>query len=476
MKRAGFGGCPQDVAKLTERGLNSSVDWYVDYENLPDNTPAPDWAHPEDPEALAALRAIQAESDPVKKQMLVRQRRQEENELVSDLRYWWLKRMADGPRPLQEKLTLFWHGHFATSFEKVRSPYNLWQQNEIFRKYATAPFFDLLCAVSKDPAMLIYLDGATSKKDHPNENFAREVMELFTLGEGHYTEKDIQESARAYTGWTLAPGRQAFRYAPQNHDDGEKVFLGRRGNFTGEDCLEIIAAQRQTSVFIAQKLWRFFVQDPAPQEHVDALAEVLASNQMDLKETMRTLLRSEAFYSPDVIRGQVKSPVQWLVSAVRELQSPMPTLPMAIVMLNVLGQDLFQPPNVKGWDGNYAWITTSSLLNRYNLSSALVEGTAVPIAGVTGRIKGLAKLTDQLGGLEFTPVPVTNLFSQDELCSPQKLIDAMQKRLLNAPLQPKALSTLTAFLQNKSTTLPLQEEDVRKVLRLVMSTPDYQLT
>jgi len=203
MNRAGFGGSPADIENLRQMGLGKAVSWFVDYEKIPDNTPAPDWAHP-DPELIARREAIRNAADPETRRMLNQLEYQNLGAQMADLRYWWLRRMALGPRPFQEKMTLFWHGHFATSFEKVQMPYFLWLQNETLRQNATGNFNQLLIAASEDPAMLMYLDGARSARNKPNENFAREVMELFTLGEGNYTEQDIQQAAKAYTGWGLA--------------------------------------------------------------------------------------------------------------------------------------------------------------------------------------------------------------------------------------------------------------------------------
>ena len=175
-----------------------------------------------------------------------------------ELRGWWLQRMANGPRPFQEKMVLFWHGHFATSMEKVREAYYMWRQNELFRRLATGNWQQLLTDAGKDPAMLIWLDQAQSRKDHPNENFAREVMELFALGEGHYTENDITEAARALTGWSLDRIDQKFVYRPGFHDNGEKTFLGRTGNLDGDDVIAQIVAQPQAARFITAKLWNYF--------------------------------------------------------------------------------------------------------------------------------------------------------------------------------------------------------------------------
>jgi uncharacterized protein (DUF1800 family) len=378
-----------------------------------------------------------------------------------------------GPRPFQEKMTLFWHGHFATSFEKVQMPYFLWLQNETLRQNALGNFPQLLTAVAEDPAMLDYLDGERSNKNKPNENFAREVMELFTLGEGHYTEKDIQEAARAYTGWGLAPDRLRYQYNPGNHDAGPKTIFGQTGNFTGEDVLQLICNQPQCAVFIVSKIWRYFVQDEPPAPVVAALAADFASYGMDLKRLMGTIFRSREFYAPDVIRSQIKSPVQWLIASSHQLEAPLPTESMTLVMLLQLGQELFRPPNVKGWDGGIAWITTTSLLDRYNYAAALVEGERVPLPGLMGQMKSVARNLDEDGLLQIAPASVMNLFTANDLGTPDVFLTALQARFLNGTLNPLRLASLQEFLKAR---FPLQETDIRKSIRLLMSTPEYQLT
>jgi uncharacterized protein (DUF1800 family) len=472
MNRAGFGGSPDDIENLRQMGLGKAVSWFVDYEKIPDNTPAPDWAHA-DPDAIARREAINQAADPETRRMLQQQQNQDQNSQMADLRYWWVRRMALGPRPFQEKMTLFWHGHFATSFEKVRMPYFLWLQNETFRQNATGNFNELLIAASEDPAMLNYLDGARSNKNKPNENFAREVMELFTLGEGNYTEQDIQQAAKAYTGWGLAKDRLHYEYHRGNHDDGPKTIFGQTGNYTGEDVLNMICAKTECAQFIVKKLWRFFVQDQPPQPVIDALAVEFHKGNMDIKHLMTVIFRSKEFYAPEVIRSQIKSPVQWLIASTHQLQAPLPTQPMSLVMLRQLGEELFNPPNVKGWDGGIAWITTNSLLDRYNFAAALVESNQVPLPALMGQMKSVMNSMAEDGLMQLSPIDVTKLFSPVDLSNPVSFLDALQARFLNADLKPQRLASFTDFLKSRS---PIEETDVRKAIRLIMCTPEYQLT
>lgn len=472
LNRAGFGGSPQDVENLHKMGLNRAVSWFVDYEKIPDQTPNPDWAHP-NPAEIERREAIRRAADQETRKQLQKEERTDEAMQMADLRYWWVRRMALGPRPFQEKMTLFWHGHFATSFEKVRMPYFLWLQNETFRQNATGNFNQLLVAVAEDPAMLRYLDGANSNKNRPNENFAREVLELFTLGEGHYTEQDIQQSAKAYTGWGIGPDKLHYEYHPRNHDEGPKTVFGQTGNFSGEDVLNLICQQPQCAKFISEKIWRFFVQDQPPQPVVDALAAEFQKHNLDIKHLMNVIFRSKEFYAPEVIRAQIKSPVQWLIAATRQLQAALPTEPMTLVMLGSLGQELFQPPNVKGWDGGIAWITTNSLLDRYNFAAALVEGQRVPLPNLKNRMRGIMNNMAEQGLMEIAPADVKSLFTPSELSDGASFLAAIQSRFLNGTLRQQRLTSLQDFLKTRS---PIEEPDIRKAIRLLMSTPEYQLT
>ena len=273
LNRAGFGGPPDQFENLAAMSPDVAVAWFVDYEKIPaEAASTPDWAKP-NPERFEEIQKIQRmfrdDTEPAKtedekraeaekRREVVQQIQREQVKHGQEMRYDWLKRMADGPRPLQEKLTLFWHGHFATSAVKVRDAYFMWLQIDTFRRKGSGNWLDLLEAMATDPAMLIWLDQAQSRREHPNENFARECMELFALGEGHYTEKDVTEAARAMTGWSLDRPNQTYIYRPRFHDTGLKTVLGKTGDLTGRDVLEIIVAQPQAARFITGKLWKYF--------------------------------------------------------------------------------------------------------------------------------------------------------------------------------------------------------------------------
>lgn len=473
LNRAGFGGPPAEIEKLARLGPEKAVASLIDYEKIPDPTPDPAWAKP-DPERaerfLAARRAT-----PEERLKLQREEQRTQRERIVELRGWWLQRMAKGPRPFQEKMTLFWHGHFATSTDKVREAYLMWRQNELFRRLATGNWLQLLIETAKDPAMLVWLDQAQSRKEKPNENFAREVMELFALGEGHYTEKDISEAARALTGWSYDRTSQKFVERPTWHDTGTKTVLGRAGNLTGEDVLEQIVAQPQAARFITARLWNFFAGEEPSGELNSALAAAFRKAGNEFKPVMRTMFLSEEFYRPTLIRNQVKSPVQWLVGTVRMLECELPAAPVSAALIRNLGQDLFAPPNVKGWDGGVAWITTNNLLARYNEAAMLVQGDMAMVAGLgTGERSNMTRqIQNRLRNLRVGGVNVDRIFTERERADKEALLAALEKRLLQAPLKDKQRAALGEFLESKG---KLDEADIRAAIRLVMSTPEYQLT
>lgn len=291
----------------------------------------------------------------------------------AELRGWWLQEMLQTPSPLTERMTLFWHNHFVSSQQKVKSGRLMLEQNLLLRRHALGHFGELLHAVAKDPAMIIYLDAATNRKGQPNENFAREVMELFTLGEGNYSEQDIKEAARAFTGWSIDRETGKYRWRAAMHDAGEKTVLGNRGNFDGDAVLDLLLRQAATAEFISGKLWREFV-SPAPDPaQVRQIARVFRSTGYDIRQALRALLLSEGFWSPRNRGVLVKSPVDLVVGSMRTLEIDVrDSLPLVFVTRN-LGQDLMAPPNVKGWPGGNAWINASTLLARRQFIERLLR-------------------------------------------------------------------------------------------------------
>jgi uncharacterized protein (DUF1800 family) len=476
LNRAGFGGSPSDIEKLANLSHEQAIASLIDYEYISDPTLNPDWAKP-NPDEIAKYRQIVQTGTPEEKKAAQKQQQQEYQMRMMELRGWWMQRMARGPRPFQEKMVLFWHGHFATSVEKVRNPYYMWRQNELFRRLATGNWLQLLTEAGKDPAMLVWLDQAQSNQQHPNENFAREVMELFALGEGHYTEHDITESARSLTGWSLEPATQQFIFRPRIHDNGQKTFLGRTGNLDGDDVIATIVAQPQAAKFITAKLWNYFAgSEPSPELNT-ALANIFRANGNNFKPFLRVMFRSQEFYSDDIVRNQVKSPVQWLIGSVRMLECDLPPTIASWGMIRQLGQDLFAPPNVKGWDGGVTWITTNTLLTRYNDAQALVEGSIPPLtAGDFARKAGGAGGEQAMKLLErvrMGGVDVEKILTPEERANNDAIVASLQHRLFQTALKKDQQEALQEFLDSK---IKMSDADIVTAIRLMMSTPDYQVT
>ena len=298
------------------------------------------------------------------------------------LKAWWIFRMLGSPDPLGERLTVLWHNHFATAQSKVEDLGLMRRQNDTFRRLARAPFGDLLNASVREPALLLYLDAPSNRKDHPNENLARELMELFTLGIGNFTEADVKEAARALTGWTVEDG--AFREALSKHDDGEKIILGRKGRWGGPDLLAGLLEHPGTALRLARRICGLLMGEGALDEAaVDLLADDLRANRLDVGHAVETVLRSRAFFAPANIGSRVVGPVEFVIGACRALV-PAPSMPSTLLLADWtarLGQELFEPPNVGGWPGGRAWLTPRSLIGRANFAAALVEGRAVGLPG-----------------------------------------------------------------------------------------------
>lgn len=387
LNRAGFGGTPEQVRALADRGLVKAVRHLVFFDDAPpmpvkSDTFDGDIFRPFSPEQRRAYRKAQQTQDEefLQKYRKVRQdRRKHDRRQIREMRRWWLKRLIETDRPLQEKMTLFLHGHFATGYRTIQNSYHMFLQNQMFRANATGSFARLCLGIIRDPAMIAYLDNDDSRRQKPNENLARELMELFTLGEGNaYTENDIKEGARALTGYTFAGNNFVFR---ENwHDPGRKRILGKSGTFDGNDFARIILGRPECSQFICYKLYKFFVNDlpngpgPEAQRFILALAELMRDENYALGPVLETLFKSAHFHDEINVGAQIKSPVQLLVGAVRSLGTPLPDPNLIIAALDMMGQNLFQPPSVKGWDGGRAWINTSTLFVRHNLLIHLLTG------------------------------------------------------------------------------------------------------
>lgn len=362
LSRAGFSATEAEVRQFSAYSREAAVERMLRAATnaMQAKTAPPQWVN-ETVERPARLKNMTDEER--------REYQQREARRQFELKTWWMTEMLQTPSPLAERMTLFWHNHFVSSAQKVRSPQLMYRQNVLLRKHALGNFGELLHAVSKDPAMIIYLDAATNRKGAPNENFAREVMELFTLGEGNYREADIKEAARAYTGWSVDfDDNAAFRFRPMMHDDGVKTVLGKSGNFDGDAVLDILLAQPAVSEFIVKKLWREFVSPdaelPAHKAEIRRIAANFRNARYDIKFALRDIFTSPRFYAIENRAALIKSPVELVVGTVRQFDIHYSDpLPFSFVTAG-LGQNLFAPPNVRGWPGGEVWINSTSLLAR----------------------------------------------------------------------------------------------------------------
>ncbi len=363
LRRAGFGGTPQEIAAAARSNPHDVVKSLVHFPDTSQAAQPPDVYDPQ----LTSLLALSKDQRMEALKTIGMDARQS----IISMQMWWLNRMLTTSAPLQEKMTLFFHGHFTTAaIQKGVWPSYVYNQNQLFRTNALGNLRELTLSVSKDPAMLLYLDNASNNKDHPNENYARELMELFTLGHGNYSEEDIRQSARAFTGWTVNRRTGQFVDNPRIHDSGTKSFLGRSGNFDGADIVSIIYQQSAACKFWAGTLLGYFVyNDPEPQL-VDALAAVIRKYDFNLAPVMSTLLQSNVFFSQRAYRAIVKSPVEFVVGTHKAFALPQidRSAPRA---LNQMGQILFYPPNVAGWPGGANWITSQTIIARQNFLAQL---------------------------------------------------------------------------------------------------------
>ncbi len=444
LARAGFGGSPQEVQAAFQAGPNKTVERLLSVEPDDDLFPCADSFSDKTKYVELFKEIAAAKKDPVASEAARKRARQAEQQALFDLRAWWLRRLRYSPNPLREKITLFWHGHFATSVVKVRNVGFLWRQNELFRAHALGDFRALAREIPTDPAMMRYLDVAGSSKSKPNENFARELMELFLLGEGNYSEEDIRESARAFTGYRINPMTQEMDFQERRSDTGVKTFFGQTGAFTATDIVDIILSRPQCANFLTAKMWKFFAGTEISPAMQSRLAAKFRDSGYDISPVLQEIFLSEEFYSEDVMNAQIKSPVDWLVGSSKRLESPLAGNRPEQNALRELGQSLFEPPNVKGWEGGRSWISASTFLMRCNLSSSLV----IPSA--------------KLG----------NLFPAETRSDAVTLCDAVSVRLLNRPCRDR--EKILAYLENQP--FPASDKTVADVLRLLMNSPDFQLT
>jgi uncharacterized protein (DUF1800 family) len=467
MVRAGFGADPSEIRKMRALGSEKAVDLLI---NAPvENYPPPTWATPDDQDDLRAQ--VKEAGTPDEKQMARKLLREKFGSEMKDLTHWWVTRMVNTRSPLTEKMTLFWHGHFATSAQKVRPAYKMWLQNETFRQNALGNFRTLAKAVSRDPAMMIWLDLVQSKKENPNENFGREVMELFTLGEGHYTESDVREAARAFTGYRINQQEQSFRFVDRQFDPGVKTFMGKTGPWDGDQILDLIISQPESARFITAKIWKFFAYDEPDPKLVDALASELRNNRDELRPFMKSLFLSEEFYSPQGRNSQIKSPVQFLAQALRTLPVQLPDSNVVEFAFRQMGQIPFFPPNVKGWDGGKSWINTATLTFRYKLAHQLVEGINPQEIGLT---KPPMMEMSAPRPTMTPPLAVDKIVSEEDRAQPDALIQKIFIRIFQSTPQNELTAKFRDFVATRE--LPLDDNSIRELMTLMMTSPNYQVT
>jgi uncharacterized protein (DUF1800 family) len=374
---------------------------------------------------------------------------------------WWLLRAMKSPYAHQEKMTLFWHNHFATSNAKVQNARFMLDQFELLRKHALGNFGHLLQAMSRDPAMMVWLDTKGSTKGNPNENYARELMELFSLGIGHYTEKDIREAARAFTGWDIVGVEPIYR--KDQHDDGEKTVIGHTGKWKGADVVRFCLDQEAMPYFIAGKLFRFLVSEsvPATKELLQPLAEQFRKSNLDTGALVQTILSSNLFFSPTVYRTKIKSPVEFALGIVRGLEADVGTTALNAA-LTQLGQHVFHPPSVKGWDGGPTWLNGQTLLFRQNLALALTSTEDLRFGSRCDPAKVLGKY-DKTEDDEIFAF-FLRLFLQDDLpAESRKRLQEYQERAHK--------ETVPVYWSESDAS----NHRVRALCHLVLTLPEFQL-
>jgi uncharacterized protein (DUF1800 family) len=429
-RRAGFAATWSEIQRDLKDGPKTSIDRLLTGKARGSSVP-PDF------ERVAALLADAAVSagDPAR------------------LKAWWVYRMLFGPDPLGERLTLMWHNHFATSNAKVDDLAAMRRQNELFRAFGRKPFGELLTAVVRDPAVLLWLDAPANRKEHPNENLGRELMELFTLGIGNYSEDDVKNAARALTGWTVEDGE--FQDVPARHDGGDKTILGKKGTWKGEDLLKILLEQPATARRLAVRMGeQFFGEGALDKDGLDALADLLRRSNLRIGRAVETILHSRAFFAAKNVGTRVLAPAEYVAGAVRALEmlEPPPSTVALADWMALLGQDLFYPPNVFGWPGGRRWINTRSVVGRANCVAALAGGSSAGRPEPLDAL-GLAR-RHQRGG------------------EPEDVIDFYGELLLGASPSPAFRERLHKALGTKTA---LEPETVRRVVVLMLASPEAQL-
>lgn len=407
------------------------------------------------------------------------------------LRGWWLYCMLQGGHPLREKLTLFWHNHFATSLVKVQDSGQMFRQNCLLRVHALGRFGCLLQAISRDGAMLVWLDSNSNVKGRPNENYARELMELFSLGVGHYTEKDVREAARAFTGWRT--NGEGFVFDARAHDSGPKTVLGQTGDWDGGDVVRIVREQPAAARFLVRKFYEFLISENAapPDGLLEPLCESFRKSDYDIAGLVQTMLASRHFYSDHAFRQRIKGPVEYVLGAVRAVygcygveEADYRPLPQQVLVnrLSAMGQQLFAPPNVKGWPGGQSWLNTSTVLERDNFAGALAMGTLwtnlLPRPPATVPANALPKPT--AADLPEEPPPLkafdpARLLEEERVSRPEDVVRILLDLYLPGGLRAGARAKLVAFMAEGKPVGSALARRVREAVHAILTTAEYHL-
>jgi uncharacterized protein (DUF1800 family) len=416
-----------------------------------------------------------------------------------ELRSWWLYCMLQSSHPLLEKLTLFWHNHFATSLEKVRDPALMYRQNCLLRTHALGRFDELLRAIGRDPAMLVWLDSNSNAKEHPNENYARELMELFSLGVGNYTEKDVREAARAFTGWHTTGAK--FRFNATAHDGGTKTFLGQTGDWNGDDVVRIILTRPACARFVVRKLYRFLISETADPSDalLEPLCQAFRAGDYELAPLLRTMISSRLFQSDHAFRRRVKGPVEYVLGAVRAVyhrydEADPDYRPLSqqtlVKRVGSMGQPLFTPPNVKGWPGGRSWLNTSTLLERDNFAHALATGTlwsdpgvqiavAPPGTAAAERVAARPSAPEPSDRPEEPAPPSAfdpaRLLEEEKVDRPEDVVRVLLDLYLPDGVRPAARARLVAFVAEGAPAGSALARRVREAVHALMTMPEYHL-
>lgn len=469
LNRAGFGGKASELDAFANAGLDFTITHL--FKDTYSRIKEPEWLS-EYQEGFRFRGRMSREER--------RQFQRKNRQRIHELQMEWIQNMIRTSTPaamLREKMTFFWHGHFATSGQKVKFPPFIFLQLKFLHENALGNFRDLLHGIVHDPAMLRYLDNNQNRKGHLNENLARELMELFSLGRGNYTEKDVKEAARALTGYTAT--HKKFRFARRHHDYGDKTFLGKTGNFDGDDIVDIILDQPACAKFITGKILDFLgVQ--ASSELIQSLADEFRDNDYEIKPLLKKIFTHPEFYQAKNVGTQIKSPVQLLVGTARVLEIENDHPEFYLFALNLMGQLPYFPPNVKGWPGGKAWIDTSRLLTRYTFAEIVARGKipseADPRSSSDPDRKRQQKIKrrDRMMGMrqmhiDFNPESLLN--GED---SPSAILERFEKILLSCELSAEQHGVLLDNFKNY-----LQEKDRREAMRAIlgdiMTLPEYQL-